>query len=175
MRQIDVIGRWAEGRAEGGISYRGRLWGGGLTWADLTAEKLAVRTSKTGAEGEWTLANYPLLVRAIEAFPEEERIGPAVVDERTGQPYKDKAYGKIWRKIATAAGIPKEVWNMDSRAGALSEAAEAGAEPEDMREFGTHASFETTQRYIRRTGKATDRVAGLRRKLRERGEEETRA
>lgn len=170
LRQGDVVGQWLVSEGGGGIAFRGRKWGGGLTWADLTAERLAKRTSKTGQEGQWSPAAYPLLVKAMAAFGEQERVGPAVVDERTGQPYKAKEYGKVWRTIATAAGIPADVWNMDSRAGALTEASEAGAQPDDIRQFATHANFATTERYLRRTGKATDRVADLRTKHRQKNE-----
>lgn len=167
LRQIDVIGQWTAERAEGGIAYRGKVWGGGLTWADLAAAQLVKRTSKTGAEGRWTPDAYPLLVRVIAAFRDEERIGPVVVDEATGQPFKAKRYGKAWRKVARASGVPDDVWNMDSRSGALTEALAAGAAPEDVRQFATHASFSTTTRYLRDSGASTDRVAELRRRLRD--------
>lgn len=163
LRQIDVIGTWVKSdTATGGLTYRGRRWTGGITWADLTAERLAKRTSKTGQEGQWRVADYPLLLKAIAAFAEEERVGPAIIDERTGQPYKHQEYAKRWRPLATIAGVPNDVWNMDSRAGAITEADEAGAEPDDVRKFATHADRQTTQRYIRRTGEATSRVAKLR-------------
>lgn len=163
LRQIDVVGQWAPAvGGTGGIVYRGRAWTGGITWNDLSAPRLAKRTSKTGQEGVWNPADYPLLVKAMAAFEEDERVGPAIIDERTGQPYKPKEYGKRWRPVATAAGVPRNVWNMDSRAGALTEADEAGATPEDMRQFATHASFSTTQRYIRNTEESTARIAALR-------------
>lgn len=166
LRQVDVIGRWQKGEGGGGIAFHGRFWGGGLTWADLTSDRLAKRTSKTGQEGEWTPQSYPLIVKAMGAFAEHERVGPAIIDEQTGRPYQDRRYGKVWRPIADAAGIPRDVWNMDSRAGAITEASEAGAQIEDMRQFATHANPDTTRRYIRRTGASTDRVAELRLKHR---------
>lgn len=170
LRQSDVVGRWTENQegAGGGITFRGTIWSGGLTWSDLSSDRLAKRTSKTGQEGNWSPNSYPLIVKAMAAFAEHERVGPAVVDERTGKPYKDREYAKVWRPIATAAGVPLDVWNMDSRAGALTEASEAGAAPEDIRKFATHANFKTTERYLRRTGESTDRVAELRKRLRER-------
>jgi hypothetical protein len=36
-------------------------------------------------------------------------------------------YARWFRQIARAAGIPDDVWNMDSRAGGATEADEAGA------------------------------------------------
>lgn len=162
LRQIDVIGQWNKNDGGGGIAYGDRKWSGGITWTELTSGRLAKRTSKTGQMGEWNPAAYPLILKAMAAFPEAERIGPAIINEPTGQPYKDRRYGHVWRKVANKAGIPREVWNMDSRAGAISEANDAGANIEDMRQFATHANAQTTQRYIRRTGASTDRVAELR-------------
>jgi hypothetical protein len=53
----------------------------------------------------------------------------------------------VWRKVATAAGVPKTVYNMDSRAGAISEATDAGAELEHVRHAATHSDISMTQRY----------------------------
>lgn len=170
LRQADVIGQWTVNHGTGGIRWKGRTWGGGLTWTDLTADSLAKRTSKTGAEGQWNPAEFPLLVRAMGAFTPPERIGPAIVDERAGRPYSSRhAYGEVWRRVADAAGVPRTVWNMDSRAGAISEAADAGASMEDMREFATHANAATTSRYVRRSLEATTRVARRRVALRNGG------
>lgn len=171
LRQIDVIGQWRIGTGGGGVEHRGKTWGGGVSWADLTTDRLAKRTSKTGQEGVWNPAEYPLLVKAIAAYADEERVGPAVIDERSGQPYRARdSYSKRWRKIADDAGVPATVWNMDSRAGALSEANDAGATITDMQQFATHATPQTTQRYIRRTGEATSRVATLRVRHREKSD-----
>lgn len=163
LRQIDVVGTWlTDHGAAGGLIVHGRRWTGGLTWADLTTDKLAKRTSKTGQEGVWSPAEYPLLVKVTATFADDERVGPAIIDERTRCPYAPQGYSRRWRPIADAAGVPGDVWNMDSRAGAITEADEAGADPEDVRKFATHANRQTTQRYVRRTGEATSRVQRLR-------------
>lgn len=171
LRQIDVVGTWITDHGQAaGVVVNGKRWTGGLTWADLTAEKLAMRTSKTGQEGVWNPAEYPLLVKVMGAYADDERMGPAVMDERTGCPYAPQGYSRRWRPIADAAGVPADVWNMDSRAGAITEADEAGADPEDTRKFATHANRKTTQRYVRDTSQATSRVAKLRVAFRGRNE-----
>jgi hypothetical protein len=167
LRQIDVIGQWVSTtERDAGLIRQGKQWTGGLTWADLTAERLVKRTSKTGQEGIWVPSEYPLLVKVIAAFADHERIGVAIIDERRGAPYNTGDYSKRWRTVATAAGIPGDVWNMDSRAGAITEGDEAGANPEDVRKFATHANRQTTDRYSRQSIQATSRVAQLRLKLR---------
>ena len=57
-----------------------------------------------------------------------------------------------------SGGIPATVWNMDSPPGAITEAAEAGPNPEDVRKFAIHADRKTTQRYGPRS---TSRVVKL--------------
>lgn len=60
-----------------------------------------------------------------------------------------------------ACGIPDDVKNMDSRAGAISEATDAGADLEHVRHAATHSDIGMTQKYSR--GSA-DKVAGVQRK-----------
>lgn len=72
-----------------------------------------------------------------------------VVDERTGKPWIKSHFPRTFRKIARAAGWPDDVWNMDSRAGAASEAFEAGAEPADVMKAATHTQLSTTMGYNR--------------------------
>lgn len=63
----------------------------------------------------------------------------------------------VWRMIATEAGVPKKVRNMDSRAGAITEATDAGAELEHIRHAATHSDIAMTQRYSRgESGKAEE-------------------
>ena len=45
----------------------------------------------------------------------QERFGPVILSEASDLPYEAMQFRRMWRKVATAAGIPKEVKNMDSR------------------------------------------------------------
>lgn len=58
------------------------------------------------------------------------RTGPRIVDEASGWPYAEMAYGRERRIMARAAGIPSHIWNMDARAGTITEAEDAGADPQ---------------------------------------------
>jgi hypothetical protein len=53
--------------------------------------------------------------------------GPVIMHDRTGRPWGDRSFQDTWRKIATAAGIPANIQNRDSRPGAATEADLAGA------------------------------------------------
>lgn len=166
LRQKDVIGEWLEREpgSEGGIVHLGRRWGGGLTFADIDAGILRKRTTKTGAFGEWDLSTSPLFGRAMAATPRQT--GPLIVSEATGRPYRGRDFRRHWRDVARAAGLPDAVWNMDSRAGGISEAEDGGAEIEDMRLHATHSHSSTTRRYVRRGLAASRRVAEARQKVR---------
>ena len=59
------------------------------------------------------------------------------------------SYGNWFRQIARAAGIPDDVWNMDSRAGGATEADAAGADFTDIQGALTHKGPSMTRRYIR--------------------------
>lgn len=174
LRQKDVIGEWlpdsdnlVTNSLSGGIVSHGSRWANGLLWSDLDDDLiLRKRTTKTGSVVEFTLTEYPLVMRALEAVPAAERVGPMIVSEATGRPYRQNHFGKEWRKLATAAGVPRDVWNMDSRAGGLSEAASAGADIEDIRRHAGHTDAAMTRRYTRENRPATERVARLRVKRR---------
>jgi hypothetical protein len=64
--------------------------------------------------------------------------GPIIINDVTGLPWSPNEYRRKWRLVATAAGVPKNVWNMDSRSGAISEAIQAGA-PIEFVQHGRHA------------------------------------
>lgn len=81
------------------------------------------------------------------------------------------------RPAGKPAGWPDAVWNMDSRAGAVSEAFEAGAEPADVMRAATHTQMSTTMLYNRGSVVQSGRVAELRaarRRRSEQGRNETR-
>ena len=171
LRQKDVIGEWTYEPAAIGLAHAGRRWSGGVLWSDVVDGVLTKQTTKTATVGEWPLGNYPLVAKALACFS-AGLVGPMVVSERTGLPYRDFAYQREWRALADAAGVPRDIWNMDSRAGGITEADEAGADIRDVQRHATHSNASTTGRYVRRTGEATARVAELRVKHRDKGKAE---
>ena len=166
MRQKDVIGEWEPiptHEAATGIVLNGRRWVNGLTWADIAAD-LVVRkaTTKTGAFSAHDLKLCPLVVALLERVPADRRVGPLILDETAGRPFAESAYGREWRFVAKAAGVPDHVWNMDARAGAITEAEDAGADLDHIRSAAAHAQTSTTQRYSRGAVGKSRAVANLR-------------
>jgi hypothetical protein len=166
MRQRDVIGEWepiAAGELATGIVLGGRRWVNGLLWSDISAElRLYKETTKTGAIVAHDLRMAPLVMSVLEYMPAERRIGPVIVDELAGRPYAEHAYAREWRTIATAAGVPRSVWNMDARAGAITEAEDAGADLDTIRGAVGHSQVATTARYSRGAIGKSRAVARLR-------------
>lgn len=152
LRQRDVIGEWeeVEGKPRSPYVLRGRQWANGLVWTDIKDGVLTKTTTKTGAVVTHDLTFLPLTSALIASIPVEQRaFGPVIVDELNQRPYAEHAYAREWRKAARAASIPDDVWNMDARSGAATEADEAGAAPEDIQRVLGHTDVKTTMRYIR--------------------------
>lgn len=166
LRQRDVIGEWnpvSPGAAPSGIMLGDRRWSNGLTWSDL-ADDLVVRkeTTKTAAMAASDLKLCPLVLDVLEQIPAAARLGPLIIDETAGRPYAEHAYAREWRAVARKAGIPDSVWNMDARAGGISEADDAGADLDMIRSAAGHTQASTTARYIRGTIGKSRTVAQLR-------------
>lgn len=166
MRQKDVIGEWvpAEGNRTG-IVDGGKRWEWGLTWDQIDSDWILRKpTSKSngGELSEHDLKLYPDTIELLGSIPCERRIGPIIIDEGAGKPYRREQFGRKFREAADLAGWPKGLWNMDSRAGALSEAFEAVAVAEDVMKAATHRQVATTMIYDRGSIEQTARVAQLR-------------
>jgi integrase len=162
-----VIGEWvpiANGDNDSGIVLGGRRWSHGLTWSDLSTDLVIVKeTTKTGAVVAHDLKFCPIVMDVLARIPAERRVGPLITDEEAARPYAEHAYAREWRLIARAAGIPDHVWNMDARAGGISEADDAGADLDAIRSAAGHTQASTTARYVRGTIGKSRKVARLRR------------
>ena len=153
LRQRDIIGEW---RPDG-------TWSGLFAWENIPGWRWRMRTSKSKyrAGAEFDLTNYGYLFPLLENVPLAERHGAIVKGER-GLPIRYSTYAKWFRKIAHAAGIPDTVWSMDARAGAATEAEEAGVAIGLIQEALTHADSRMTVRYIRRRTAKIAEVADAR-------------
>ena len=131
-------------------------------------------TSKSNGHeiAEHDLKRYPEVMAELAKVPQERRIGPVIIDEGSGKPYRANHFSRTFRKIANKAEWPKGVWNMDSRAGSVSRAFEAGADPTDVMKHATHRQLSTTMIYNRGAVEQTGRVADLRIARRKRDREQ---
>jgi hypothetical protein len=166
LRQRDVIGEWEPilaGGDKSGIVLGGRRWMNGLAWSDISSDMTVVKeTTKTGAHAAHDLKLCPIVRSLLAKVPISARVGPLIIDEKAGRPYAEHAYSREWRDVARAAGVPDQVWNMDARAGGISEADDAGADLDSIRSAAGHTQASTTARYVRGTIGKSRKVAELR-------------
>lgn len=166
LRQVDVIGLWEplkDTDTVDGIISRQQRWSGGLSWSHIDSDGILKKiTTKTGQEAEHDTMAYPYLREMLNLIPLSKRIGPIIIDESSGLPYRQRNFISIWRKIANECGIPKDVWNRDSRAGGVTEGSDAGANIEHLRHHANHSNIATTIKYDRKTVSKTREVAELR-------------
>lgn len=151
LRQKDVIGEWVPD-AEPGLSdvtYAGHKWLRGVRWSEIDNMVLRHTTSKRQKDIEVNLQLAPMAVEEFAKLGQLPASGPVIVHELTGRPYLTHVFRRTWRTVARSAGVPDDVKNMDSRAGAISEATDAGADLESVRHAATHSDIGMTQKYSR--------------------------
>lgn len=173
LRQKDIIGERMPAATQADkrklpkgatvIAYDAFDWAGFFTWERIPGWRWRMKTSKSKyrSAAEFDLTKYGLLMPLLEAVPHEQRTGPIIKDE-TDRPVRENSYRRWWRAVARAAGIPDNVWNMDSRAGGATEAEEAGAELGLISSAMTHTKETMTLRYIRSRSKKIGLVADIR-------------
>jgi len=173
LRQKDIIGERIRSDADlaravrrGATTIRcpDATWAGYFCWENIPGWRWRTRTSKSKyrAAAEFDLARYDrMLFPLLERVPFDQRQG-AVVKGEGGYPVQERSYRKWYRQIARAAGVPDAVWSMDARAGGATEADDAGAPIELIREGLTQSNVTTTARYIRRRGAKMDALADVR-------------
>lgn len=176
LRQKDVIGEWVP-ISEPGVSD---VMDGNDKWlrgirAEEIDENLILRhtTSKRDKPIEVDLRLAPMVVeefRYLAGLSPDQPLerghlpasGPLIMNEGTSQPYTAELYRRTWRELARATGIPDGVKNMDSRAGAITEASDGGADLEKIRHAATHSNIATTQGYSRGATEKTAEVMRIR-------------
>lgn len=165
FRQRDVIGGWVP-TTEPGISdvvFGGEKWVRGLRWSEIDSDLVLTHvTSKKKKEITVDLRLAPMVMEELARFPVIPASGPIIVCEATGRPYVTSEFRRKFRIVARRAGVPDAVKNMDSRAGAISEATDAGAPLELVRHAATHSNISTTQNYSRGTEGKVAEVMRLR-------------
>ena len=159
FRQRDTIGEWvpvSEPGESNTLDGDGWKWLRGITWEEIDADMiLRHTTSKRLKEVEIDLKLATMVMEELRygfLITDRARLpmrGPIILDSETGLPFNGWTFRSEWRRVARACGIPDDVRNMDSRAGAISEATDAGASLELVRHAATHSDVATTARYSR--------------------------
>lgn len=185
LRQKDVIGEMVP-LSEPGMSALirgGEKWLRGIVWQEID-ENLILKhiTSKKQKLTTVDLKLAPMVLEELQIIVGEQPLivvdevtkkvtvnrhllpasGPIILNEITAWPWSGNEYRRKWRILARLCGIPDEVWNMDSRSGAISEAIQAGAPIEFVRHAATHSDVSQTADYDRGQAEATAKVMQMR-------------
>lgn len=172
LRQKDIIGEWVPDTEPGhsAVHSHGMKWLRGIRWEEISADFVLVHiTSKRQKEITIDLKLAPMVLEELHYAMGSNAVGglqrdkfsasgPVIFSEASELPWVPGEYRRWWRKLARAAGIPDAVRSMDSRAGAISEATDAGADLEHVRHAATHSDIAMTQRYSRGS---EDKIAGV--------------
>jgi hypothetical protein len=151
LRRVNVIGEWLPlkpGEERSGIVRGNSRWSG-PTVQDLSPDLIFTleATAKGGAGTRFDFKECDLVMLALEHY-QLPAVGPLILSEDTGRPWRENYYAHAWREIADSISLPKGLWSMDSRAGAISETEEV-AGIEAARKTATHTNAKTTARYVR--------------------------
>lgn len=161
FRQKDVIGEWMSINEPllSAYTYGQEKWARGIRWNEID-DNLILRhvTSKKGKEVEKDLKLMPMVMEELAFIGERPASGPVIICEVGGHPWSPSEFRRKWRIVADEVGVPKHVRNMDSRAGAITEATEAGAPLEHVKHAATHSDISMTQRYARNQRGKSDGV-----------------
>lgn len=171
LRAVDVRGQWLESdEQEGGIIRNGTRWQGGLTWdmfdADLKGfSKVISKTAKSLPEPYWfDLRPLPEIQSRLALLRPENPVGPVILSMRAGGlPYTVSGWSHALARMRKAAGLPKNIWMMDIRAEAVTEAKSLGVDPYALRDAAQHSSVSTTNRYSRNRSEGANQIVQLRR------------
>jgi hypothetical protein len=170
LRAVDVRGQWLKtNETGGGIIRNGKRWQDGLTWDMfdpelLTMTKLISKTQNSLPEPyEFDLTAVPeVQARLLEIRP-NEAVGPVIIARRSGGlPFTNSGWTQAWSRLRTKAKVPKKIWMMDLRAGAVTEAKALGADPYMLRDAAQHVQSQTTDRYSRSRSDGANNVVRLR-------------
>lgn len=171
FRQKDIIGEWVpeDEPGESDTFDLDQKWLRGIRWEEIDSDFILTHvTSKRQKEitADLKLADM-VMQELILWFGAIDRTrmpasGPVIISEMSFLPWRAVEFRRNWRAIADKAGIPREVKNMDTRSGAITEALKSGANPDSVRKAATHSQLSMTTRYSRGDTEETADVMKLR-------------
>jgi hypothetical protein len=109
LSQKQLIGHWVPMSDPGtsDVIRNEKKWLGGLDWSQIDADRIL----RLSSGDEIDLSECLIVMEELNRLPEIPDSGPIIVCEPLGVPYPENEYHFRWRKVATAAGIPKSVRN----------------------------------------------------------------
>lgn len=114
LGQKEVIGEWVPQSEPGPPSdvineATGKKWMRGLRWSDIDDNLILKKRIN--------LRKHPMVMEELQRLGPDKgpRNRPMIIDKDTRRPYRNHQFRRHWRVIATAAGVPKDVFNRDSR------------------------------------------------------------
>jgi len=171
FRQKDICGEWVPESepGESDVHVAGQKWLRGIRWEEIDDKWILThKTSKRQKDIQWNLAAAPMVqeeLAVLVELPVDQlsrhlfpTSGPIIINDVNGLPWTANEFRRKWRKVANHCKIPKGVRNMDTRAGAITEATEGGADLEHVKHAATHSDIAQTQRYSRG---ATEKIASV--------------
>ena len=115
LRQKDVIGEWVKDKGEARARAPPTAPGAGK-WASPSRHigadmVLRKPTSKSNgvSVAVHDLKAYPDVLEELAPIPKDRRIGPVIIDEGSGKPWRRSHFSRTFRKIATVAGWPQGI------------------------------------------------------------------
>jgi hypothetical protein len=121
LRQTDVIGEWVP-QGEPGVSAvtdGSKKWIRGIRWSQINSDNILEHTTSwSNRHRVIDLNNAPLVKAELKKMGERPKGGAVIVNPRTRLPYVAATFRLIWRQVADAAGVPRNVKNTTSGIGA---------------------------------------------------------
>jgi len=126
LKQKEIVGEWVplSEPDPSDVIHEGLKWIRGIKWENVDANFILHHTTvKPVKTIDADLKSFPMIAEELKRdarildrskFPSA---GPIIVSEFTKRPWITNEYRRIWRKIASAVGVPKTVRNADSRVG----------------------------------------------------------
>jgi hypothetical protein len=119
LEQKDILGEWVPKSepGESDVTTEKDKWIRGIRWEEIDADfVLRHQTSREGKTIEINLrATAHRVMSELNRLDVIPRSGPIIVSEITNRPYAYDSFRLYWRKVAVAAGLPKDVRVMGTR------------------------------------------------------------
>lgn len=131
LGQKDVIGEWVPNSepGESDIVDGGDKWIRGLHWSNIDRNLILRHNAGRSQDAfEYDLRDAPMVLDELDRYRPRPTSGPLIIYEQSGLPYRAQQFRRMWREVADAARVPKNVKNKESRKAKDERDAESGAQ-----------------------------------------------